>query len=141
MSRPTPKYLESLRAWGFTAPGAYDAAAVEASFGDDYATLADQHGGGDPTDRDRLLRQISMLWLTVPTYTEARLATIADPVLVIAGDRDELAVLDEQERLFRSIPGAELGIVPGSPHGAASRAVFWSLVEDFLARRLGDPGS
>ncbi len=138
LSQSTPALLQTVQQWGFSTPGEYDAVAFQAALGDYYETLGHIHGDGGPNDRDRLLKQISSLWLNPPDYTEDQLRTIADPVLVIAGDRDEMASLDQQGRLYRTIPGAELGIVPGSPHGALERPLFWAMVEDFLDRTLPD---
>lgn len=137
-SQASPAMLHAVHQLGFSTPGAYDAVAVQAAFGDYYETLGRIHGEGGPTDRDRLLKQLSTLWLNPPTYSEDQLRTITDPLLVIAGDRDELAGLDDQARLYRTIPGAELGIVPGSSHSAIERPLFWAMVEDFLERALPD---
>ena len=135
-SQASPAILHAVQQFGFSTPGEYDVGAVQAAFGEYYETLGRIHGEGGPKDRDRLLKQLSSLWLDLPDYTENQLRTITDPVLVIAGDRDELASLDEQVRLYRTIPGAELGIVPGSSHGAIERPLFWAMVEDFLERTL-----
>jgi len=138
-SQASPAILHAVHQFGFSTPGEYDAAAARAAFGEYYyESLGRIHGDGGPKDRDRLLKQLSSLLLNPPDYTENQLRTIADPVLVIAGDRDELANLDEQARLYRNIPGAELGIVPGSSHGAIERPLFWGMVEDFLERTLPD---
>lgn len=137
-SQTSPALQQTVQRWGFSAPGEYDAVAVQAAFGDYYETLGHIHGEGGPDDRDCLLKQIASLWLNAPDYTEDQLRTVADPVLVVAGDRDELAGLDQQARLYRTIPGAELGIVPGSPHGAIERPLFWAMVEDFLDRTLSE---
>jgi len=64
-----------------------------------------------------------------------QLAAITDPTLVITGDRDELADLEQAARLYHAIPTAELAIVPGASHGAADRDIYWDLVLDFLDRR------
>ena len=116
-SQASPALLDVIDQWGFSTPGEYDSGVLRAAFGDDFETLGRIHGEGGPKDRDRLLRQLSSLWLDPPDYTEEQLRTITDPVLIIAGDRDELASLDEQARMYRTIPGAELGVVPGSSHG------------------------
>jgi len=137
-SQASPTILDAVHRFGFSSPGEYDAVAVQAGFGEFYETLGRIHGEGGTKDRDRLLKQLSSLWLNPPDYTENQLRTITDPVLVIAGDRDEWTSLDEQARLYRSIPGAELGIVPGSSHGAIKRPLFWGMVEDFLERTLSD---
>jgi pimeloyl-ACP methyl ester carboxylesterase len=47
------------------------------------------------------------------------LPSIDVPVLVIAGDRDAMTPRSAAERMVRSIPGAELMIVPGGTHYVA----------------------
>lgn len=46
----------------------------------------------------------------------ARLAALRMPTLLIAGDRDALFPLDEQQRLFRALPNAELTVYPDTGH-------------------------
>lgn len=140
MSQSTKGYLEVLHQWGIRTPGAYDAVALKAAFGGYYDVLGKIHGDGDPTYLDRLLKQLATLWLNVPFYSEAQLRSVVDPVLIIAGDRDELTGFDQQERLYRNIPHAELGIVPGASHGTAAGRLFWAMVEDFLQRTVTQPG-
>lgn len=48
--------------------------------------------------------------------TEARLATLRTPTLVITGDADRLILPENSERLARWIPGAELRMLPGAGH-------------------------
>ena len=54
------------------------------------------------------LQQISTQWHTVPSYTADQLGGVTDSTLVITGDRDELADLDQARRLFDGIPGSQL---------------------------------
>lgn len=113
-----------------------DHSAVPTEFGAFLEITRSAHGNGEPEYFDRFIRQISTLWLTVPTHTAAQFASITDPALVITGDRDELAALVQAERLYRGIPGAELAVLPGSSHGSADDDIYWALVQDFLSRRL-----
>ncbi|MEI9900718.1 MAG: alpha/beta hydrolase [Hyphomicrobium sp.] len=129
ISRMSQVYLDGLREWGFVTPGEPDVAQIERSFGEFFAVLKTGH-----RDWQRLLTQISVLWASVPDYTDAQLAAISEPTLVIRGDRDHMAPLADSERLYRTIPNAQLAVVPGSPHGAADRDVFWAIVRDFHAR-------
>lgn len=136
VSEPTPAYLDGLRGWGFPITADADEAALEAAFGAFFSVIKSSHGpAGESAYWRRFLPQISDLWLGLPSYSSRQMAAISEPVLVLMGDRDELGGLDQPIRLYRSIPGAELGVVPGSPHGAAERDVFWTMVRDFHARR------
>ena len=136
MSEPTPRYVAELHDWGFIAPGQVDLDKIAAEFGEDLADLraAHVHASSD-ADWLRFLQQIAQLWLRLPAYTNEQLATITEPTLVITGDHDELADLEQAARLYHAIPTAELAIVPGASHGAADRDIYWDLVLDFLDRR------
>lgn len=136
VSGPHDTYMEGLHSWGFPAPGEVDVATMAEEFGAEFMTesRAAHTNIRDDEGWDRFIRQISKLWLTVPRYTEAQLATIADPTLIITGDRDEMAGIGQAERLFRHIPGAELAIVPAADHAAAEEPLFWQTVRTFLER-------
>jgi pimeloyl-ACP methyl ester carboxylesterase len=62
--------------------------------------------------------KLEQLWLHSPDASElspAILATIARPVLIMAGDRDQIRIEHTLE-IFRALPRAELLIVPDSGH-------------------------
>lgn len=138
ISERTERYLDSLRNWGFMAPGEVDFARLEASFGDFFTAIQHVHKGNGETDYWRkLLAQIATLWTTIPSYSLRQLATVTEPVLVITGDRDELAGEDQPTRLYRALPKGELAIIPNADHSAVALAIFWLVVEDFLLRQAG----
>jgi pimeloyl-ACP methyl ester carboxylesterase len=55
------------------------------------------------------------LWTTEPHIPAASLAAVKAPTLVLAGDHDMVA-LEHTAVIKHSIPGAQLGIVPGAGH-------------------------
>jgi pimeloyl-ACP methyl ester carboxylesterase len=136
VTRPVEGYLQALREMGFPEPGAVDLPQVEQAMGDFYATLrtSHEHARGDEDFR-RYLAEISALWYSVPDYTDAQLAGIGVPSLVIVGDRDGVSV-EESLRLYRLLPRGELAVVPNADHGAGDRKVFWAAVADFLSRHV-----
>jgi pimeloyl-ACP methyl ester carboxylesterase len=75
----------------------------------------------------------SRMWLTLPEYPAAVLATIAVPTLVMSGDGDEPA-LTQAPGIVAAIPDAELAVIPGADHFAIQRPLFRAVVLDFLAR-------
>jgi pimeloyl-ACP methyl ester carboxylesterase len=85
-------------------------------------------------------KQIASLWLTPMRYTSEDLAAIADPVLVLVGDRDGVST-EESIELFRLLHNAELAVAPGSDHGfiEAKANLFDELALDFLVRHRRDP--
>lgn len=129
-------YRQTLRELGFPEPGKVDPAQVERAMGSFYETIRTAHHHARGDDGLRVyLRQISELWHSVPEYTDAQLASIPTPSLVITGDRDGASV-DDSLRLFRLLPRGELAVVPNADHGAGEKPVFWELVKDFLSRQI-----
>jgi pimeloyl-ACP methyl ester carboxylesterase len=134
VTRPSEAYLRMVGELGFPRRGEADLAEVERAMGDWWPTLRAAHHHARDEDAFRAyLAQISELWHGVPDYTDAQLASISEPSLVIAGDRDAPA-LDEALRLYRLLPHGELAVVPNADHGAGEKPVFWALVKDFLSR-------
>ena len=64
------------------------------------------------------------LFLTPVILTTADLAAIQAPVLVVSGDRD-LITLDHTVEIYRSLPRAQLCILPGTQHGTFQSAADW----------------
>lgn len=64
------------------------------------------------------------------------LPSISAETLVLWGDGDRTYPWSQTERLWRTIPGAQLAVVPGCAHAVHMErsAVFNLLVEEFLAR-------
>ncbi|HEV2760336.1 MAG TPA: alpha/beta fold hydrolase [Acidimicrobiales bacterium] len=136
VSEPHDTYLEGLHSWGFPSPGEVDLDLVAEEFGADFygETRAAHTTIRDEREWVEFLRQISTLWLTVPRYRESQLGSITEPTLVIAGDRDEMAGVDQALRLYRHIPRAELAIIPDADHGAAEQPLFWVATRTFIER-------
>ncbi len=63
-------------------------------------------------------RAVERMWDTEPNYTAADLARITTPVAIVDGDHDEAIKREHTEYLARSIPGAELIILPRASHFA-----------------------
>lgn len=49
--------------------------------------------------------------LTIDVYPEIKI-----PVLLLLGDRDKMVSLEETLAVFKSLPNAQLGVLPGTPH-------------------------
>lgn len=63
-----------------------------------------------------------------------QLGTIRTPTLVVVGDRDSSTKPAESFRIWRSIPGASLAVIPGCSHGVHMEdpAMFNRVVGNFL---------
>jgi pimeloyl-ACP methyl ester carboxylesterase len=44
-------------------------------------------------------------------------ATITTPCLILLGDRDKMVTLDETITVYKQLPNAQCGVIPGTPHG------------------------
>jgi pimeloyl-ACP methyl ester carboxylesterase len=93
-------------------------------------------------DWDGLLEQTKAMWLGYEGISATDVAVIAAPVLVLAGDRDELVDPEQSVALYRSLGNAELAVCPATTHEAVAsegRAdVVASAIDDFC-RRHGRP--
>jgi pimeloyl-ACP methyl ester carboxylesterase len=72
-----------------------------------------------------------------PTLTAADLSALTVPTLVMVGDDDEV-VLEHAVEMYRSLPTAELAVVPGTSHGLLVEKpdLCHAIITAFLA---GDP--
>jgi pimeloyl-ACP methyl ester carboxylesterase len=85
----------------------------------------------------RLVRETAPMWLDYEGLGPDQLRAIEAPVLVLAGDRDELIPVDLSVSLYRALPTAELAICPSLSHDGPTpeRAPdFASLIRDFARR-------
>lgn len=81
----------------------------------EYADLSPDGADHGPV----VIEKLSRMWLNEPRITSEMLATVTTPVLVVAGDHDMVAA-DHTLLIARSIPGAQLAIVPAAGHLVAS---------------------
>ena len=116
--------------------GIPDPAHLDAQFGEFAEEIKALHPGGAERWR-ALVRQTAAMWLDYDGLGPDELRGIQTPVLVLAGDRDELVPLDLSVSLYRALPKAELAICPQLSHDGPTpeRApVFASLIRDFARR-------
>ena len=71
-----------------------------------------------PKEYKAFVEQISHMWFSQPNWTDAELATIKAPTLIVDGDHDEAIKRDHTEYIARTIPGAGLLILPNVSHFA-----------------------
>jgi pimeloyl-ACP methyl ester carboxylesterase len=83
-----------------------------------------------------VVQQSATMWLGYAGLTREEVERIAEPVLVMVGDRDEHVPVEEAVRLYRSLPQAELAILPGTSHlrPLMDPATFVRSVTDFFQR-------
>jgi pimeloyl-ACP methyl ester carboxylesterase len=79
-------------------------------------TLGQRH---HPKDWKRVLEQTAALLTDLGAAPPLRTDTwraITVPVLLLLGDNDKMVSLEETLAVFKGIPGAQLGILPATPH-------------------------
>ena len=83
-----------------------------------------------------IVQQSADMWIGYAGLTTEQLQKIDAPVLVIAGDRDQFVPCEELTRLYRSLPTAELAILPGTDHFVplTKPDSFARTITDFLGR-------
>jgi pimeloyl-ACP methyl ester carboxylesterase len=81
--------------------------------GEEYA-----RNSSTPKEYDAFVDQISKMWASEPNWTDAQLAAITAPVLVVDGDHDEAIKREHTEYIAATIPHAGLLILPNASHFA-----------------------
>lgn len=71
-----------------------------------------------PKEYQAFVDQISKMWFSQPSWTDADLKTINTPVLVIDGDHDEGIKREHTNYIAATIPNAKLVILPNASHFA-----------------------
>ena len=101
---------------------------------EDYARLS-----ATPDDFRPFVEAVGLMMATEPNYGARALADVRVPVAIVQSEHDEFIERDHAEYLARSIPGAELVILPGVTHFAPLQRPeqFNAAVLAFLRRVLG----
>jgi pimeloyl-ACP methyl ester carboxylesterase len=79
----------------------------------DYAELS-----GTPDHFDRFVDAVSLMMRTQPNYSARDLGEISVPVAIVQSEQDEFIKREHAEYLARSIPQAEVIVLPGVSHFA-----------------------
>ena len=88
-------------------------AAFIARAGKEYSALS-----ATPNEYPAFVDQISKMWFGEPNWTDAELAAIDTPILVVDGDHDEAIKRAHTEYIAATIPHAGLLILPNVSHFA-----------------------
>lgn len=90
-----------------------------------------------PDKYDEFVEQISHMWASQPSWSDADLKKIKTPVLVVDGDHDEAIKREHTEYLAATIPGAGLAILPNASHFAFMQAPddFNAIMLNFLGQK------
>ncbi|MCY3410825.1 MAG: alpha/beta hydrolase [Candidatus Heimdallarchaeota archaeon] len=95
---------------------------VKKVFGSYYTLLHTEfsHVYGDDY-LEEYLQKIAKLWLDEGSYLHEKIGEITVKTVVIQGDRDTLTTPEAAMKIYRSIPDAELCVMPNSDHTVAAR--------------------
>jgi pimeloyl-ACP methyl ester carboxylesterase len=98
---------------------------------EDYARLSPT-----PDDFQRLAGAVNLMQETQPNYTARELSEVRVPVTIAHSEGDEFIRREHAEYLARTIPGAELVILPSVTHFAPLQRPheFNSVVQAFLSK-------
>ena len=83
-----------------------------------FARCAADHARLSPTPKEfkALQQALRPMWRTEPNFTDARLASLTAPTLLIDGDHDEIIRADHLEHVAKVIPNAKLVFIPDASH-------------------------
>jgi pimeloyl-ACP methyl ester carboxylesterase len=98
----------------------------------DYAKLSPT-----PGDYKGLQAALRPMWRSLPSYTNAQIASIKVPTLVLDGDHDEIIRQDHVKELAKLISGAKLVFIRDASHFALFQQpeAFNQAVMDFLTAK------
>lgn len=140
-------YYDMVNSFSFINNGAVDIEAIERDEPEWAASLKTEHGyPDDPSKWKMLLEQITSLWLTPLDYLLADLGKITAPALILVGDRDGGVPVEQAVEMYRTIPKAELMVLPNADHGSAGwlasgpNPLFTEGVSAFLLRHTASGG-
>jgi len=134
-------YYATVNSFSFIHNGTVNIEAMERDEPEWAELLKTEHGlPNDPDKWKTLLAQITPLWLTPLDYGLADLGKISAPTLILVGDRDEGVPVEQAVEMYRTLPAAELAILPYADHGSAGwlgagpNPLFTETVAAFLLR-------
>jgi len=128
-------YYDVLKGFGLPSAGEIDLEHMDADW---VEYLKAAHVRDDDADYWKtFMKQISTLWWTPDDYSDEDLKKIAVPTLVLLGDRDDGVGVEQAAKMYRTIPNAELFVIPNADHGGAGPELANRVVVNFLMRHSG----
>jgi pimeloyl-ACP methyl ester carboxylesterase len=92
---------------------------------DEYARLSPDGAEHWPV----VLGRLKEMWGAEPSFTNEELQSIETPTLLIIGDRD-IVMPEHAVEMFRTIPGAQLCVVPNAGHGAMPKETVLTFLRE-----------
>jgi pimeloyl-ACP methyl ester carboxylesterase len=69
------------------------------------------------------------MWMAEPSFTREQLHGITAPTLIIVGDED-IVTPEHAVEMFRTIPGAQLCVVPHAGHGVMPKETILTFLQE-----------
>jgi len=79
--------------------------------------------------------RLQRMWTVEPNFTRDEIQSIKAPTLIIVGDSD-LITPEHAVEMFRTIPGAQLCIVPHARHGVMPQETILTFLNEALAGEM-----
>ena len=92
---------------------------------EEYGRLSPDGAGHWPI----LLERLQRMWAVEPNFTREEIASIKAPTLIIVGDRD-LVTPEHAVEMFRTIPDAQLCVVPHAGHGVMPKEAILTFLSE-----------
>ena len=137
LSEISDHYISTMKFWGIEGPGDVDFEKIREVIPEFAKKLPDIHSAVyGPEYWKKLLQDITKMWLNPSEFPGNRIEQINTPVLVITGDRDAAISIEESVKIYKSIPNAELAIIPNADHNVCNEKpdIFNKIVLEFLTR-------
>jgi pimeloyl-ACP methyl ester carboxylesterase len=102
------------------------------SFDPDAEPVSDAYARLSPDGEDHwpmVLRRLQRMWAVEPSFTHAQLQRIEAPTLIIVGDGD-IVTPEHAVEMFRTIPAAQLCVVPHSAHGVMPKETILTFLHE-----------
>ena len=102
------------------------------TFDPDDQPISEAYGRLSPDGPDHwpiVLERLKRMWIAEPSFTNEDLQRIKAPTLIIVGDGD-IVTPEHAVEMFRSIPSAQLCVVPHAGHGVMPKEMVLAFLEE-----------
>jgi pimeloyl-ACP methyl ester carboxylesterase len=102
------------------------------TFNPDDALVSDAYSRLSPDGAEHwpvFLRRLQRMWAVEPSFTREQLQSIKASTLIIVGDGD-IVTPEHAVEMFRTIPAAQLCVVPHSGHGVMPKEMILTFLQE-----------
>jgi pimeloyl-ACP methyl ester carboxylesterase len=102
------------------------------TFDPDAEPVSDAYARLSPDGADHwpiVFRRLQRMWAVEPSFMREQLQSIKAPTLIVIGDGD-IVTPEHAVEMFRTIPGAQLSVVPHAGHGVMPKETILTLLQE-----------